>query len=124
MCCWASLKKRSYIIEGANAIEDGNASDDLAYPPMRTSRLRALLRGNGSASSEDTASLLDGLREVLVQPRVLTALVLILGGLVWAFARGLEFYGLSPVHVAYDLDQPPLLVILVAVWLLYRSWLR
>jgi hypothetical protein len=67
---------------------------------------------------------LDGLREVLVQPRVLTALVLILGGLVWAFARGLEFYGLSPVHVAYDLDQPPLLVILVAVWLLYRSWLR
>jgi hypothetical protein len=56
-----------------------------------------------------------------VQPRVIVALTLILGGVVWAATRGLAFYGLSPVKVVYDLDQPPLLLIAVAVWLLYRS---
>jgi hypothetical protein len=57
----------------------------------------------------------------VVQPRVIVALTLILGGVVWAAIRGLEFYGLSPVTVVYDLDQPPLLLIAVAVWLLFRS---
>jgi hypothetical protein len=47
--------------------------------------------------------------------------VLIAGGLLWAVFRGLEFYGLGPVDLAYDLDQPPLLLMLVGVWLLYRS---
>jgi hypothetical protein len=40
---------------------------------------------------------------------------------VWAIARGLEFYGLIPAEIAYDLDQPPLLLALVGIWLLYRS---
>jgi len=47
--------------------------------------------------------------------------MLIVGGVFWAFARGLHFYGLTPVDVAYDLDQPPLLLVLVGSWLLYRS---
>ena len=60
-------------------------------------------------------------RLAAVQPRVLVALALILGGVVWAAIRGLEFYGFSPVHLVFDLDQPPRLLIAVAVWLLYRS---
>lgn len=61
------------------------------------------------------------LREGAVQPRLVVALVLIVGGLLWAVFRGLEFYGLGPVDLVYDLDQPPLLLALVGVWLLYRS---
>jgi hypothetical protein len=57
----------------------------------------------------------------VVQPLLVAGLVLILGGLVWAVPRGLEFYGLSPVDVGYDLDQPPLLLVLVGAWLWYRS---
>jgi hypothetical protein len=56
-----------------------------------------------------------------VQPRVLAGLVLIAGGILWALARGLHFYGLAPIDVGYDLDQPPLLLVLVGGWLLYRS---
>jgi len=56
-----------------------------------------------------------------LQPMHVVGLVLILGGLVWAVPRGLEFYGLSPVDVGYDLDQPPLLLVLVGAWLWYRS---
>jgi hypothetical protein len=52
---------------------------------------------------------------------LLVGLVLIAGGLLWATFRGLQFYGLAPVDLAYDLDQPPLLLALVGVWLLYRS---
>lgn len=51
----------------------------------------------------------------------MVGLVLIFGGVVWALARGLEFYGLSPLAVGYDLDQPPLLLVLVGCWLWYRS---
>lgn len=60
-------------------------------------------------------------RATLLQPRAVVAALLILGGLVWAVARGLHFYGLSPINAVYDLDQPPLLVVLVGAWLLYRS---
>jgi len=56
-----------------------------------------------------------------VQPRLVAAVMLIVAGVVWAATRGLEFYGLSPVKIVYDLDQPPLLLIAVAAWLLYRS---
>jgi hypothetical protein len=59
--------------------------------------------------------------QALVQPRVLVGLLLVLAGGVWALFRGLHFYGLSPVHLAYDLDQPPWLLVLVSGWLLYRS---
>ena len=56
-----------------------------------------------------------------VQPLLVVAVVLICAGLVWAAARGLEFYGLTPLDVGYDLDQPPLLLIIVGAWLRYRS---
>jgi hypothetical protein len=56
-----------------------------------------------------------------VGSRVLVGLVLVAAGVVWALARGVRFYGVSPVHLAYDLDQPPLLLLLVSAWLLYRS---
>jgi hypothetical protein len=52
--------------------------------------------------------------------RLVVGLVLISGGLVWAIARGLEFYGVTLVHVGYDLDQPPLLLVFVGAWLLIR----
>jgi hypothetical protein len=47
--------------------------------------------------------------------------LLIAGGVVWAIARGLQFYGLAPAGLAYDVDQPPLLLVLVGAWLWYRS---
>jgi len=53
--------------------------------------------------------------------RLVVILALILAGIVWAGIRGLHFYGLAPLHVAYDLDQPPLLLILVGGWLAHRS---
>lgn len=56
-----------------------------------------------------------------VQPRLAAGLVLIAAGIFWAVARGLHFYGVSPADLAYDLDQPPLLLVLVGGWLLYRS---
>jgi hypothetical protein len=59
--------------------------------------------------------------QVVVQPRLVVALLLILGGIVWAILRGLNFYGLGPVDVVYDLDQPPLLLVFVGAWLAYRS---
>src|SRR2546430_17549356 len=61
------------------------------------------------------------LRGALLQPLLAVALLLIAAGFVWALARGLQFYGIDPVNLAYGLDQPPLLLALVGVWLLYRS---
>jgi hypothetical protein len=60
-------------------------------------------------------------RETLAQPRPLVALALIVAGFIWAIVRGLRFYGVSPADLGYDLDQPPLLLIVVGCWLLYRS---
>jgi hypothetical protein len=57
----------------------------------------------------------------LVQPRLLIGLVLIVAGVVWAVLRGLDGYGLSTMNVIYDLDQPPVLLVLVGGWLCYRS---
>lgn len=56
-----------------------------------------------------------------LKARLVAGLLLILGGILWAIARGLHFYGFTPVDFLYDLDQPPLLVALVGVWLVYRS---
>jgi hypothetical protein len=56
----------------------------------------------------------------MLQPRLVVGLLLIAGGLAWAMARGLQSYGLTAPAIAYDLDQPPLLVVLVGGWLLYR----
>jgi len=64
---------------------------------------------------------LSALRWTSVHSRALVGLLLLAGACVWAIARGLSYYGLSPVHLAYDLDQPPWLVLLVSGWLWYRS---
>jgi hypothetical protein len=58
-------------------------------------------------------------RGVVAQPRVLVAMLLILAAAVWGVARGLSFYGLTPPELGYDLDQPPVLLLLVGAWVLY-----
>ena len=63
-------------------------------------------------------------RRIVAKPRLLIAATLIAGGLGWAIARGLTFYGLTLPTIGYDLDQPPLLLVLVGSWLLYRSCRR
>ena len=60
-------------------------------------------------------------RAVLIQSRAVVGFVLLVAALVWAIARGLHFYGASPVHLVYDVDQPPWLLLLVSGWLVYRS---
>lgn len=60
-------------------------------------------------------------RAEVVQPRFVVGLVLICAGVVWAVVRGLNFYGIGLADLGYDLDQPPLLLLLVGAWLLYRS---
>jgi hypothetical protein len=60
-------------------------------------------------------------RAIQIQPRVVVGLLLILAGLVWAVARGLASYGLGPADLGYDLDQPPVLLLLVGAWLLSRG---
>jgi hypothetical protein len=65
--------------------------------------------------------LVDGWRERLGQPRLALGLALIAGGVLWSVARGLHFYGVTVPDVGYDLDQPPLLLVFVGCWLLYRS---
>jgi hypothetical protein len=60
-------------------------------------------------------------RGTLIPPRLIVGLLLILAGVVWAIARGLVFFGVGPAQLGYDLDQPPVLVLLVGAWLLYRG---
>ena len=60
-------------------------------------------------------------RRITVQPRVVVGLLLILAALVWAVARGLASYGLGPADLGYDLDQPPVLLLIVGAWLLWRG---
>ena len=64
------------------------------------------------------------MRGRLLDPRFVVGLVLIAAGVLWAAARGLAFYGVGPADLGYDLDQPPLLLVLVAGWLFYRSRAR
>ena len=75
--------------------------------------------------SSDAARVADpvvyGWRRSVVLSRLLVALALIAGGVVWASARGLHFYGLTVAGIGYDLDQPPLLLVVVGSWLLYRN---
>ena len=66
-------------------------------------------------------SVASGIRAALLQSRAVVGLVLVAAGVVWAIIRGLPYYGLSPTHLAYDLDEPPWLLVLVSGWLLYRS---
>jgi hypothetical protein len=75
----------------------------------------------GSDPARLAEAVVSGWRRSLVRSRLLVAVTLIAGGVVWASARGLHFYGLTPAGIGYDLDQPPLLLVVVAGWLLYRS---
>jgi hypothetical protein len=79
------------------------------------------LGGERFSTVLDGASPGAGRAPLLAPSRVAVSLVLVAAGVVWAIFRGVHFYGLSPVHIAYDLDQPPLLIVLVSGWLLYRS---
>ena len=95
-----------------------SAVEALAPEPDR----RAARAGSGTPGTLDQA--VDGLRRAFGEPRFTAGLLLVVGGVVWALARGLQFYGLTPVSIAYNLDQPPLLLVFVGVWLLYRRRLR
>jgi hypothetical protein len=75
----------------------------------------------GSGTLGVVALMLFRVQRTFVQARAVVGLVLVAAGLVWGIARGLAFYGVSPVHLAYDLDQPPWLLVLVSAWLLYRN---
>ena len=61
-----------------------------------------------------------GVYWTLVRSRLLVGVLLIAAGAVWAIARGLHVYGVSLAGIGYDLDQPPLLLVLVAIWILLR----
>jgi hypothetical protein len=81
-------------------------------------------RGAGQAPSgpaDVAGSPIYRLGAASARSRLVVGLALMTAGLVWAIARGLEFYGLSLVDFGYDLDQPPLLLVLLGTWLLYRN---
>lgn len=54
-------------------------------------------------------------------PRLAVGALLLATGVVWAALRGLDLYHASPAGIGYDLDQPPILVALVGVWISCRS---
>ena len=74
-----------------------------------------------SGTGETRYGFFDAVRARLGEPFVAVGLVLIAAGVVWAAARGVRFYGWTFVDIGYDLDQPPLLLVFAACWLLYRS---
>lgn len=62
-----------------------------------------------------------GLTGAEARSRLAVALGLIAAGVVWAVARGVTFYGLTPARFYFDFDQPPVLLVIVGAWMLYRS---
>lgn len=89
----------------------GSAAPELRRSPARKSP--------GAARASNPA--VRGWLRAAGLSRLVVGVLLIIGGLLWAIARGLEFYGLNPVHLGYDLDQPPVLLVFVGAWILYRS---
>jgi hypothetical protein len=89
----------------------GSAAPELGRGPARDS--------SGAARPGNPA--VRGWLRTAAMSRLVIGLTLIAGGFFWAIARGLDFYGLTLVHIGYDLDQPPLLLVFVGAWLLYRS---
>lgn len=47
--------------------------------------------------------------------------VLIAAGIVWAIMRGLNGYGSLPDGILYTLDQPPIVLAAVGVFIAYRG---
>jgi hypothetical protein len=87
------------------------ALPELVRPPAR----------QGSGARQALSAAAARLRGTVLQPLLTIGLLLIASGVAWGLARGLEFYGIGPVNLAYDLDQPPLLLAFVGAWLLYRG---
>ncbi|MBS1879726.1 MAG: hypothetical protein JST31_09450 [Actinobacteria bacterium] len=54
-------------------------------------------------------------------PRLGVAALLLATAVVWAVLRGISAYDPSLAGIGYDLDQPPILVALVGVWIFSRS---
>jgi hypothetical protein len=52
---------------------------------------------------------------------VAAAVLLLAAAVVWAAIRGLDSYDRSPAGIGYDLDQPPVVLALVGMWVFYRS---
>jgi hypothetical protein len=52
---------------------------------------------------------------------VAVAALLVAGALGWAAVRGLDSYQTSLAGIGYDLDQPPILLALVGIWIFCRS---
>jgi hypothetical protein len=69
-------------------------------------------------------ALRSGSRVKSVQPRFVIGLLLIAAGVLWSIPRGVHWYGLDLAGLGYDLDQPPLLMVLLGCWMLYRSRVR
>ena len=57
----------------------------------------------------------------LALSRQVVGVLMIAAGIVWAILRGLNGYAEMPVGILYTLDQPPILVAAVGVFILYRS---
>jgi hypothetical protein len=74
---------------------------------------------SGHAETERAKAV--GRGAVAVQPRVVVGVLLIVAAVVWALLRGIGSYGGGVVGLGYDLDQPPLLLALVGVWIIARS---
>jgi hypothetical protein len=85
----------------------GGAVPELGPPAARRMSIAALVAA--------------ALRRALVLSRLIVGLALIAGGAVWAIARGLSFYGPNISGAYDDLAQPPLLLVVIGVWLLFRS---
>ena len=100
-------------------------SPELIDPPASVSEATPIQDAPvGLRPAQPSASAPDHDAGRILAPRLVVVVVLILAGVVWAAIRGLHFYGLAPIDIGYDLDQPPVLLILVGGWLSYRSLRR
>jgi hypothetical protein len=98
----------------SDRVRDQSGGAYVARAPRRSGRRRA-------SGAGDVFGGRDVFGRAVIQPLSVVAVVLFFAGTVWAAARGLEFYGVTPLEVGYDLDQPPLLLVFVGGWLWYRS---
>ena len=115
MVGWAGVKMLEREQRPLGADRFPSAIDEAASQAGRT----VVRSAHGRRSPAELA--VAAWRWALVHSRAVVGLVLVAGAGVWAIARGLTYYGLSPVHLAYDLDQPPWVLLLVSGCVWYRS---